>query len=127
MGKCLYNLVSDSYVSHYRYSRKILWLKVASTNNDPYVIAGYFLDCVTKLGGKQPRKKTSLSSHLMINNSEHIKYVPNILCDLLFLMIGPLRWIDKISKVCCIYLYALYSVQTNPQSIFHLKEAGTFV
>ena len=35
-----------------RYSRRILWLKVASTNNDPYVIARYFLDCVTELGGR---------------------------------------------------------------------------
>ena len=35
----------------YRHSHKLLWLKVASTNNDPYVIAGcvmcvIFMMCV---------------------------------------------------------------------------------
>lgn len=31
------------------YSRKILWLKVGSTNNDPKVTASYFLECVKEL------------------------------------------------------------------------------
>ena len=31
------------------YSRKILWLKVNSTNNNPKVIASYYLDCIITL------------------------------------------------------------------------------
>ena len=54
---------------HYRFARKVmwlkvastnsdpkviaryLWLKVASTNSDPKVIARYFLECVEEVGG----------------------------------------------------------------------------
>ena len=32
------------------FSRKVLWMKVSSTNSDPIVIANYFLDCVKKNG-----------------------------------------------------------------------------
>ena len=28
-----------------------MWIHVASTNNDPKVIAGYFVDCVKGIGG----------------------------------------------------------------------------
>ena len=31
------------------YSRKILWLNVSPTNNDPQVIATYFIECIEKL------------------------------------------------------------------------------
>ncbi|XP_065915413.1 uncharacterized protein [Dysidea avara] len=31
------------------YSRRILWLHVSPSNNDPYIIAGYYLECVTTL------------------------------------------------------------------------------
>jgi hypothetical protein len=34
-----------------RYSRRILWLHVAVTNNQPAVIGGYFVSCVKALGG----------------------------------------------------------------------------
>ena len=33
------------------YSRKIIWLEVASTNKDPSVVAGYFLKAVKSIGG----------------------------------------------------------------------------
>lgn len=33
------------------YSRKVIWLHCVVTNNDPAVIAGYFLSSVRKLGG----------------------------------------------------------------------------
>ena len=33
------------------FSRKILWLEVASSNNDPQIIAQYYLDYVRQLGG----------------------------------------------------------------------------
>ncbi|XP_062517795.1 uncharacterized protein LOC134193026 [Corticium candelabrum] len=33
------------------FSRRILWLHVAITNNQPDVIAGYFLACIEALGG----------------------------------------------------------------------------
>lgn len=33
------------------YSRKILWLKVASSNNDPKIVAQYFLECAKEIGG----------------------------------------------------------------------------
>ena len=39
------------------FSRKVLWLNVSTTNNDPLVVANYFLQCVTryKIAPKQPR------------------------------------------------------------------------
>ena len=33
------------------YSRRILWLEVGVTNNDPDVTAAYFLDCIRSVGG----------------------------------------------------------------------------
>ena len=33
------------------YSRRILWLQVAVTNNDPRVIAGYYTETVKNVGG----------------------------------------------------------------------------
>jgi len=33
------------------YSRKILWLEVAHTNNDPCVVGNYFVECVEQIGG----------------------------------------------------------------------------
>lgn len=33
------------------YSRKLIWLRVASSNNNPRVIAGYYLDSVRSAGG----------------------------------------------------------------------------
>ena len=33
------------------YSRRILWLEVGSSNNNPRIVARYFLDCVKQLGG----------------------------------------------------------------------------
>jgi hypothetical protein len=42
---CLLYSLSNSY------SRCILWLKVSKTNNDPKVIAWYYLKCVEKFEG----------------------------------------------------------------------------
>jgi hypothetical protein len=33
------------------YSRRIIWLEVASTNNDPFVVCGYFADAIRQVGG----------------------------------------------------------------------------
>lgn len=34
-----------------RFSRKVLWLKMSSTNRDPRVISRYYLECVESCGG----------------------------------------------------------------------------
>ena len=34
-----------------RYSRKVMWLKVCSSNNNPRYIASYFFNCVREAGG----------------------------------------------------------------------------
>lgn len=34
-----------------RFSRRILWLRVARTNNNPKVVASYFLDYVEEIAG----------------------------------------------------------------------------
>ena len=36
----------------HRFSRRVLWLRVAYTNNDPQVVASYFMNFVTEVGGK---------------------------------------------------------------------------
>ena len=33
------------------YSRRVLWLEVGPSNNDPSIVAKYYLDCVKQLGG----------------------------------------------------------------------------
>ena len=33
------------------YSRRILWLEVGVSNNDPYYVANYFVECIKHLGG----------------------------------------------------------------------------
>ena len=33
------------------YSRRILWLRVTCTNNDPQVIAGFYIQCIKQIGG----------------------------------------------------------------------------
>ncbi|CAH3036649.1 unnamed protein product, partial [Pocillopora meandrina] len=33
------------------YSRRVVFLEVASSNNDPKIIAGYYLECVKEVGG----------------------------------------------------------------------------
>ena len=35
----------------HRYSRRIMWLRVAQSNNDPRIIADYYLDCVEEVKG----------------------------------------------------------------------------
>lgn len=56
MGKVLFKifLFSDIIVHTLiscSFSRRVLWLEVGTTNNDPKVIAGYYLECVRRLKG----------------------------------------------------------------------------
>ena len=39
------------YLLSYRYSRKVLWLEVASTNNSPEAISGYLVHFVQTVQG----------------------------------------------------------------------------
>lgn len=34
-----------------RFSRKIIWLELSTTNNDPGVVVKYYLDALFRLGG----------------------------------------------------------------------------
>ena len=43
-GFCVHGAIDD-------YSRKILWLEVSSSNNDPGIITKYYLDYVRQIGG----------------------------------------------------------------------------
>ncbi|KAL5489557.1 hypothetical protein EMCRGX_G018664, partial [Ephydatia muelleri] len=38
------------------FSRKVLWLEVATTNNDPYVVAHFYLHAVLKLAVKEEKQ-----------------------------------------------------------------------
>ena len=44
------------------FSRKIVWLEANSTNNDPYIIAGYFLRAIWELGGYPYRVRSDLGT-----------------------------------------------------------------
>lgn len=43
--------VSFKFCFYGRFSRRILWLRVARTNNNPKVVASYFLDYVEEIAG----------------------------------------------------------------------------
>ena len=43
-GFCIHGAVDG-------YSRRVMWLKVGQSNNDPRVIAKYYIDCVQEIGG----------------------------------------------------------------------------
>ena len=34
-----------------RFSRRIMWAKVSASNNNPYIITQYYLECVSIEGG----------------------------------------------------------------------------
>ena len=47
VGLCIHGAID-------RYSRRIIWLEVGSSNNDPMIVANYYLEIV-KLLGYAPR------------------------------------------------------------------------
>jgi len=65
-------IISCCYANSY--SRRIQWLHVSTTNNDPYVIAGYYLEVVRKVGGMlviHVAKKLSMKLYRMHKNMCH--------------------------------------------------------
>lgn len=54
------------------YSRLILWLEAASTNNDPKVVANYFINAVKERGGCPSRVRADLGTeNVYIANIQH--------------------------------------------------------
>ena len=51
-------------MKYFRFSRRILWLQVARTNNDPCVVASYFLKYVEEINGKVSAKQFSSTRFL---------------------------------------------------------------
>ncbi len=49
----------------YRFSRKIVWLKVASTNKNSAVIGHYYVEAIKKQGGKEKLKVKTLSQDIL--------------------------------------------------------------
>lgn len=51
----------------YRYSRRIMWARVAHSNNNPNIIAQYYMDCIETVGGEKEQiilTCQTLNSHL---------------------------------------------------------------
>ena len=44
-------LLSGYTMTLYRFSRRVLWLRIGVTNKDPKIIAGHFLDTVQRIEG----------------------------------------------------------------------------
>ena len=51
MGKN-YFTIETFYCCLFRFSRRLLWLKVGVTNHNPKVVVHHYLECVKKVGGK---------------------------------------------------------------------------
>ncbi len=49
----------------YRFSRKIVWLKAASTNKNPAVIGHYYVEAIKKQGGNEKLKLKTLSQDIL--------------------------------------------------------------
>lgn len=41
------------HIHYYRYSRRVLWLHVGTSNNNPRVVAFHYLKFVEEIGGIQ--------------------------------------------------------------------------
>ena len=46
------------------YSRRILWLKVGQTNNDPRVVISYYLSCIRQIGTDTPREDIEITEEM---------------------------------------------------------------
>ena len=44
------------------YSRKVLWLRAGTTNNDPAVVAGYFVEAIERFGGCPQKVRTDFGT-----------------------------------------------------------------
>ena len=49
---------------NHRFSRKMIWLKVAPSNSDPKVIARYYLETVEEIAGIQVDSTISHFNHI---------------------------------------------------------------
>ena len=95
------------------FSRRLIWLKVSRTNNDPAVVAGFFFEAVQSAGGCPTILRTdngtentvmaSVQSYLRSDSqdetcrylSKQIICQENIICNIIFHEpnINPLRWL----------------------------------
>ena len=39
------------YTIYHSFSRKILWLEAGASNNNPHIVANYYVNCVRQLKG----------------------------------------------------------------------------
>ena len=53
------------------YSRKVIWLKVYTTNNDPKVIAGYYYEAITENGGCSRKLRGDLGTENSVVKQIH--------------------------------------------------------
>ena len=58
-----YNICSISY------SRRILWLKAAESNNNPHYITKYYVDCVRELQGQFHKLCTTVYNYIYYSNN----------------------------------------------------------
>ena len=42
-------IITNSNLLYYRYSRKVIWFTLASSNSDPRVIVRYYLEAIEKI------------------------------------------------------------------------------
>jgi hypothetical protein len=70
-------------IAGYRFSRRIMWIHVAVTNNKPAVIAGYFADCIKALGVLIKHQMSSESGTYFSWYCKHPAYKEQDSCSIL--------------------------------------------
>lgn len=56
-----------------RFSRRIMWARVSTSNNNPYIIAQYYLKCISMVGG--------MITYLVIDDEVVITIIINHNCE----------------------------------------------